>query len=123
MVMNIHNIQTTNREIVGLYEEVLLIGNDMNEEILARIDSGATNSSIDINLAKKLNLPTPYRKQEVKQASGTTIRPVVFGRTQIAGKVYQTEFTLADRSNMTYPVLIGQNLLKQAKFIIDPLKN
>ena len=36
-------------------------------------------------------------------------------------KEIKTDFTLADRSNMKYSVLIGQNILKQG-FLIDPSK-
>jgi len=34
----------------------------------------------------------------------------------------EDEFTLADRSHMTFPMLIGQNILTKGKFLIDPLK-
>ena len=41
---------------------------------------------------------------------------------KIGDQEIEEEFTLADRSHMTYPVLIGQNILKKGNFMIDPNK-
>ena len=39
----------------------------------------------------------------------------------LTNKEFKTDFTLADRSDMKYPVLIGQNILSKG-FLIDPMK-
>jgi hypothetical protein len=110
------------RPVLGLTETVIIIGNKGKEQVTARIDSGATSSSIDIALANKLDLGPIIRKKIVKSASGIKERPIVKAKAKINNKIIEEEFTLADRKHMTYPVLIGQNILKEGKFLIDPLK-
>ncbi len=112
-----------NRPTLGLMEPVTVFGNNGTEEkVLARIDSGATSSSIDINVAAKLELGPITRSKVVKSASGIGKRPIVQAKIKIGDIVIEDEFSLADRSHMTYPLLIGQNVLKEGKFLIDPLK-
>ena len=111
------------RKVLGFAEPVILLGNDEKEEnVIARIDTGATSSSIDINLAKKLNIGPIIRSKIVKSASGIRKRPMVKAKVNLNGTLIEEEFTLADRSHLTYQMLIGQNILKKGKFLIDPLK-
>ena len=49
------------------------------------------------------------------------MREAVRLEVEIGGKLVEGNFTLADRSHMTYPVLIGQNILRKGNFLIDPL--
>ena len=113
----------TERPILGLTEPVRVFGNNgQNEEVLSRIDTGATASSIDLNVAAKLELGPITRSKVVKSASGIGKRPIIIAKISIQGVEMEEEFTLADRSHMTYPLLIGQNVLKRGKFIIDPLR-
>ena len=109
------------KTIIGLVEEVVIIGNDGQEKKLkARIDTGATKSSIDYNLASDLRLGPIVGSKLVKSAHGSKLRPVVQATIIIKGKRITGKFTLADREHMTYKLLIGQNLLKG--FLIDPEK-
>src|SRR3989344_2815443 len=113
---------TMNGKIVlGLTEQVKIfdIRGSKTKECLARIDTGATKSSIDASLASDLGLATIYSKF-FKSAHGRKMRPIVVAEIEIAGKKMKEEFSVADRSHMKYPVLIGQNILKD--FIIDPSK-
>lgn len=110
------------RTILGLIGPVVLQGNNGEEKVVtARIDSGATSSSMDIQLAEKLQLGPVLRTRLVKSASGVKKRSIVLARVNIKGTVIEEEFTLADRSHMTYQILIGQNILKKGRFLIDPL--
>lgn len=108
------------KTIVGLTEKIRINNSvDQNGDIVARIDTGATNSSIDINLAGKLNLGPIIKTKMVKSTHGNRLRPVIEIEIEMAGKKIIGEFTLADRGHMKYPVLIGQNILKNG-FLIDP---
>jgi hypothetical protein len=109
------------RVTLGLIEQVTIIG-QKEKQVTARIDTGATASSIDIHLAADLELGPLTRTKIVKSASGTKKRPIVHAKVKINGNIMEEEFTLADRSHMTYPVLIGQNILKKGNFLIDPQK-
>ena len=111
------------RVILGLTEEVLIIGeNGKEHQVTARIDTGATSSSIDSAVGKKLQLGPITTTRIVKSASGVKKRPMIRAKLKLNGDLLEADFTLADRSHMTYPVLIGQNILKKGHFLIDPNK-
>ena len=110
------------RIILGLTEEILIKGPKRAEKIIARIDTGATASSLDLKLAERLQLKELKKARIVKSASGVRRRPVVHAKVLIHGKELEGDFTLANRSHMTYALLIGQNILKAVHFLVDPLK-
>ena len=110
-----------NRVVVGLTEPVTVKGKNLSEKIVARIDTGATKSSIDSKLVKQLKLGPVTRTKLVKSASGSKVRPIIEAQINMCRKRIKAEFTVADRSNLKYKLLIGQNILKKG-FIIDPLK-
>ncbi|MBU1854672.1 MAG: RimK/LysX family protein, partial [Nanoarchaeota archaeon] len=91
------------------------------ESIIARMDTGATNSSIDLQLASKLMLGPVIESKVVRSTHGTRLRPVIETDIEISGHKIKEKFTLADRSHMKYPILVGQNILKKG-FLIDPSK-
>lgn len=108
--------------IIGLTENVELISaNGHIEKIVAKIDTGATKSSIDTQLASKLKLGPIIKSKIVKSAHGNQLRPVIEAEIILAGKRMKSEFTLADRVHMRYKVLIGVNILEN-EFLINPQK-
>lgn len=107
------------RKVIGLVIDV-----EVRSKLLkAKIDTGAERSSIDLHLAKELGLgPTKgARRYRNVHAKGIR-RPLVESEIIILGKTLKTRFNLADRTGMNYKVLIGNDLLKQGGFLIDPLK-
>ncbi len=110
------------KTILGLTEKITLLGEGTEESVAARIDTGATSSSIDETLARRLNLKAGRKLRIVKSAHGIKKRPLAVVRIKLDGTIIEEEFTLVDRSHMTYPVLIGQNILKKGDFLIDPHK-
>ena len=111
------------RVMLGLVEKVVLIGdNGSSKELVGRIDTGATVSSIDLDLANKMNLKRIDKFKIVKSASGIEKRPLVIAKIKVGGQMIEEKFNLADRSHMTYQVLIGQNILKKGDFLVDPKK-
>jgi hypothetical protein len=105
--------------IVGLTENITIKGEKSNAEVIARIDTGATKSSIDLMLASKLGLGPVVDSKLIKSAYGVKLRPVVRAEVVIGGRKILAKFTLADRNNMKYSALIGQNILRKG-FLIDP---
>lgn len=110
------------KTIVGLTAHVVIFGKKGKKEVVARIDTGATRSSIDKALAKELDLGPELKHAKVKSAHGIRYRPVITADIIIAGHAIQSEFNLAEREHMRYQVLIGQNILKKG-FLIDPSKD
>ncbi len=116
-------VEYKNRTVVGLTERIRVRGpGGVAKDVLARIDTGATKSSIDVRLAAELRLGPVLKTKLVKSASGTTLRPVVKSTIDLANKSLPAELTIADRSHMKYHVLIGQNILCDNGFLIDPAK-
>jgi hypothetical protein len=108
--------------IIGLTEKVILISpTKKRKRIMARIDTGATKSSVDARLAAELALGPVRKIKLVKSASGSKLRPVIKVSIKLSGKSLKSEFTIADRSHMKYRVLVGQNILKKG-FLINPNK-
>ncbi len=110
------------RRVLGLVIKVILIGKKGQKVVAARVDTGATKSSVDTNLAGEIGLGEEIDITTIKQVHGSSKRPVINGSIKIGEEQITSHFTLADRSHMKYKVLIGQNILKKGKFLIDPNK-
>jgi hypothetical protein len=110
------------KTVIGLTEPVTVFTRTgIKRTIIAKIDTGASKSSVDVNLASQLRLGPIIKSKLVKSASGNKLRPVIECTLQLADKRMKEEFTLADRWHMKYRILIGQNVLRHG-FLIDPLK-
>ena len=113
----------TKKVVIGLTEKVKIETKKGGKRTInAKIDTGATKSSMDINLAKQLNVGPVVRSRLVKSAHGNSLRPVVMPTVEIAGKKIKRQFTLANRRHLKYPILIGVNVLKKGGFIVNPSK-
>lgn len=110
-----------NKIVIGLTEKVKVHFKRGEKTVIAKIDTGATKSSIDIELASKLGLGPVIKSKLIKSAHGNKLRPIIEAEIELAGKQMKSEFTLADRTHMKYMILIGQNILKNG-FLIDPTK-
>ena len=129
-----------NKIIVGELEWVYL--HELGQSFKARVDSGATTSSIsavdiypferegknwvrfvvghsDTKKAEIIETPV-VRIVSIKQVSArdAKIRLVVSLTINLGEKLRKkTEFTLADRSGMVYPVLLGREFLQDVTLI------
>ena len=110
------------RQIIGLTENITIIGSKSTKKIVARIDTGATKSSIDKELTSELGLGPTLRTTMIRSANGRSQRNLVKAKIKIGQSEIDTEFSVADRAHMRYRVLIGQDILKKG-FIIDPMQN
>jgi len=105
-----------------------------NDEFSAKIDTGADNSTIhcdesyikdDTLYCKLLGIDKLFKfnnfdKKPIKTSNGeVTDRYSVKLKIKIDGETIVSEFTLNDRNSMTYPILIGKNILKNNEFMID----
>ncbi len=110
------------RKIIGLVVYVTIYSdNGKSIRIPAKVDTGASISSIDVELASQLELGPLVKAKSIKSSLGHMKRPAVRANIEIEGIKLNTIFTVADRAHLKYKVLIGKNTLKEGKFIIDPL--
>ncbi len=121
MISNEISEELKKRTIVGLTEKIIIKSNEHKKEVIARMDTGATKSSIDLSLASEIRMGPVVDSRLIKSAHGTKLRPVVEADVTIRGRTLRGKFTLADRGHMKYTVLIGQNILKKG-FLIDPTR-
>jgi hypothetical protein len=112
----------------------------------AKVDTGAYTSSMHCHLIQviqekgkevlKFRLLDPehssyqkrtfvfsnFKRKRVKSSNGgVEQRYMIQTNIEIYGKVFKTEFTLTDRSDMNYPILLGRKFLRQG-FIVDVSK-
>lgn len=121
--------------VVGWIEKGLILPEHTAVKI--KVDSGALTSSMhatnlkrftrkgkkwvrydvdvtDADTGKRVTLHFErpvFRQILVRGAGGEDHRPVVKMRMCIGNKVYEEQFSLRDRSSMTYPVLIGRRTI------------
>ncbi len=105
------------KPVIHAVEPVILLSKPPLR-VMARVDTGATLSSIDQQLALKLGFNQTIRKISVRNAHGTTLRQVVKIPFLLKGQKRMAEFTLAERGNLDYSVLLGRSSLNG--FLVDP---
>jgi len=128
----------TDKQIVGLREQVLIGG--LNMVMQARISTQVANSVVDARNIQmferngvewvRFTIYNPETKephvlerkrlrfQTVQTANPTPDRrPVVEIRFTIGKLTQKGEFILADRSDSEYPILIGRNLLRDVMLV------
>jgi hypothetical protein len=112
-------------------------------EIAAKIDTGAYTSAIHCSRIKLTNengkpvvtfqltalqvhgkksmrfSTSAFKRKNIRSSSGhVENRYVIKTKVRLFGRLYSTEFSLTDRSNMKFPVLLGRKLLVK-KFLVD----
>ncbi|WP_187263157.1 ATP-dependent zinc protease family protein [Pontibacter beigongshangensis] len=131
------------KKIIGRRERVSFPELDL-EEIEAKIDTGAYTSAIHCSDIHEESLPdgsrvisfdlldpshpqynhrrftfTDYTFRDIKSSNGEVQqRYVIRTRIKFFEEEIEAEFSLSDRSDMKYPVLIGRTLLR-GRFIVD----
>ena len=122
------------KEILGEIDKFTLPSLNLTN-INARIDTGATTSSIHCTQIKKIDnqvrckllnkieIIKPISKiAEVKSSNGEkAIRYFIKSDIEIFNKIYELEISLNDRTNMEFALLIGRELLKKG-FVVDVQK-
>src|SRR3989338_9763730 len=101
------------KTVIGLTTQVTLLGRNGKKQVVARVDTGATKSSIDEKLAADIGVGDELRRVLIKSAHGNRHRGIVIVEMEIGGQEMKVECTLADRVHMKYKLLIGQNILKK----------
>ena len=61
-----------------------------------------------------------FTLRDIKSSNGDVQERYVIQTTiRLFNEDFQTEFSLSDRSDMRYPVLIGRLLLRRGRFVVD----
>jgi len=108
--------------LIGTTETVRIVGPaGRSTEVEARIDTGATGSSIDDDLAEDLGFDLENADTvEVSSSLGTEERPVVEGTIRIAGQLKEARLNVTDREERSTQVLIGRRDLVGLQIVVGP---
>ena len=117
------NNKRMGKEIIGLVEDVDVVGRK-RIKTKALFDTGAHRTSIDVRLAARAELGPIIKTTKVRNpgSSKEVRRPIVEATVSIKGKDFETDVNIQDRSHMTFPVIVGRNIIS-GNFVIDPKKN
>ncbi len=112
------------RIIIGPIEYVKVIGHHGEARVKGRIDTGASRTSVDVWLAANIGLGPTVDVAKFKSVflDEVRTRPLVRGIVEIAGVTFTLPVSVEDRSDMRYPVLVGMDVLRSGRFLIDPTK-
>lgn len=126
--------------VIGRFEHVDIV--DKLDGVPAKVDTGAYRSAIHVSdtqliekngyqylkftigdhpsFSRRKTLQTrSFREIEVVSSSGhKTKRYEVNLKIRLGYKIFQTSFTLADRSHHIFPVLIGRKAIRN-RFLVD----
>ena len=110
--------------IVGAIEPVLVRGTSGARRVLARIDTGASRTTIDLELAAKVGLGPVLDTVRVRAAISehAEMRPLVDAEITISGEKFNVPVAITDRGDMRYHVIIGLDILRSGPFLIDPAR-
>lgn len=129
------------KKVIGSQIELILLGFNNNQGIMAKVDTGASFCSLhakDIKTQpatynnKNEQVTFSYNRQEYRMPiinkqsvqnsdGGITYRPVVKFNVSMSNSTFEEVlFNLNDREDMTHDILLGQNLLKQSRVLVDP---
>jgi hypothetical protein len=125
--------------LIGRAEKIDLLDLKLND-ISAKVDTGADSSSIWVSSAqesaaglhviffgkgsehytgREVIFPNGFKLTRVANSFGQKeLRYKLKLRIKIKGKLVRATFTLADRSEKLYPILLGRRLLK-GKFVVN----
>lgn len=106
-------------KVLTINQEVTFMRNGEPITVKAKLDTGAIRTSIDRSFADLLGLQILDEKIYVQSASGSSFRPTAKVSFVLAGKRINTIVTIADRSHLKYPVIVGHTDLKD--FLIKPV--
>lgn len=106
------------REIVGLIEDVLLIGTRSAETVAAKCDTGAKRTSIDSTLADGLGIDEQSKSVKVRSSNGVERRSTHPFTVEVRGTPHNVFASITDRSSMQFDVILGRDVL--SSYLVDP---
>ncbi|MFC6873405.1 putative ATP-dependent zinc protease [Halobellus marinus] len=101
-------------DLLGYTTRVRITGRDDAAAVIAKSDTGADRTSIDVDLAGDVGAGPLVGTTEVRSGAGsdTETRPLVDVQLRINGTWRTVTASLTDRSEMNYPVLLGRDVLE-----------
>jgi RimK family alpha-L-glutamate ligase len=106
---------------IGFTEQVVVSGTSGRKTVIAKSDSGAARTSIDLRLAADIGAGPIHTVSRVRSGSSkqSKTRPVVDLVVGIGGEQYTVAANIEDRTHMTHPLLLGRDILKNYRLDVS----
>ncbi|WP_227134307.1 RimK family alpha-L-glutamate ligase [Halorubellus salinus] len=107
-------VQDAGATTIGFTETVVVTGTSGSKTVVAKSDSGATRTSIDLRLAADVGAGPIHNVSRVRSGSSKDAkrRPVVDLVVGIGGEQHTVAANIEDRSHMNHRLLLGRDILK-----------
>ncbi|MFB6149844.1 MAG: RimK family alpha-L-glutamate ligase [Halobacteriales archaeon] len=99
--------------VLGYTASATVSGMAGSEQAMAKADTGARRTSIDVSLAGRVGAGPVVDTATVRSGAsgGKETRPVVELALEVKGDWHEITASVADRSEMRYPILLGRDVL------------
>lgn len=106
------------RHVLSVVEPVTFVSRTVSVTVKAKVDTGAKRTSLDAGFAEALGVEPNGRTVRVRSANDDDPkrRPLVEVPLRVGGKEFRIEASLANRAKMSYPVIIGRDVLSEGGF-------
>lgn len=110
------------RKAIAVVEEVTVIGPKGRIPVLARIDTGASRTTLDTELAARAGLGPVLKRVRTRASAADEPeeRDVVAAKVIIAGQEFDVSVAVTDRKDMRYHMIVGMDILRHSGFFVDP---
>ena len=117
-----HPPKRPERRIIGAIEPVIVRGKRGEVNVQARVDTGASRTTVDADIAARAGLGPVLGTVRIRQSISKQpeTRPLVDADLIIGGEEFDVAAAIADRAEMKYHVIIGMDILASGKFLVDP---
>lgn len=101
-------------ETVGYTERVVVSGGETLEHAVAKSDTGAQRTSVDVDLAAAVGAGPLVGTTRVRSGTNRngTKRPLVDLAVRVGGRWHTTTASVEDRSHMRHPLILGRDVLQ-----------
>lgn len=106
-------------KVLSLIEPITILQNGNSRLYRAKIDTGAYRTSLDTSVIQEMGLPILERKFKTVSATGRQVRAGVRLTFLLGGKKITTTATVAARSHLRFPIIIGRRDLQG--FYVNPV--
>lgn len=112
------------RPVIGVVEEITIRGSKGDIRVLARIDTGASRTTLDTDLAARAGLGPVFDRVRIRSSAADEPeeRDVVEAKIAIAGHEFDVAVAVTDRKDMRYHMIVGMDILRASGFLVDPSK-
>jgi len=109
---------TSESRVLSVIEPITIVSGNARREYRAKLDTGAYRTSLDTSVIEDLKLPLLTRKFKTISATGREVRQGVKVNMILAGRRITTIASVAERSHLKFPIIIGRRDLRG--FYVNP---